>query len=221
MARRIESALAEPAAQSWESVRDQIKSDFAAKSHVLYNRSQCQYPDGSDLLAQAVWGLADGIRNETVHKMRDALNAAASNHFSRMTWNHIRESTLNENRLAIGALREIGEISDNGAGLIDEALRQTDLRIVVRSDIDTLGRPVEYLAGPQVKALEKPECEESNEGNESGKPKNGGPSLLTILRWVAGLLSIAAAIAALAGVTVWDIFPIPCDLPIFSLLPRC
>ena len=278
--RRIKSALAQDPAQSWESVRDRIKADFADDFRVLYNRAQIDYPDGSDLIAQAVRGVADGIRSETVRKMevaiestlggdnstseewsevkarvqrdnrlalgmlssvgasdplaeavrsqaqkvrsgtvrkmRGALTDAVPNHSSRMElWNPIREIALSENRLAIGALREIGGISDSGAGLLDEALGQTDLRIAVRCDIDPSGRPVEYLAGTQAKLPESSECE-----NPHGKG-DGGKSSFDILRVAAILLSITAALATLIGVTVWDILPIPCDLPIFSLLPRC
>lgn len=227
MTRRIESAIAEDPAQSWESVRERIKGEFAAESRILYNRAVCQYPDGSDLLAEAVGRIAPQIRGETVRKMRDALTNAVPNHSSRMAlWSQVREIALSENRLSIGALREIGEISDNGAGLLDQALSQTDLRIVLRCDIDP-ARPVEYLAGPQAKMPEKPECEKTDERNGDGETENGDGDcktpLSTILRRVAVLLIITAAIAALIDVTVWDILPnpIPCDLPIFSWLPRC
>ena len=222
MTRRIESAIAENPAQSWESVRERIKGDFAKESRILYNRAVCQYPDGSDLLAEAVGRVADDIRKDTVHKMQDALNNAIPIRSSRMAlWSQVRESALSENRLAIGALREIGEISDNGAGLLDQALRQTDLRIVLRYDIDP-ARPVEYLAGPQAKMPENPECEKPDEGNGDGETENGDGKT-SIPRWVAVLLTIAAVITALIGVTVWDILPIPipCDLPLFSWLPRC
>lgn len=225
MTRRIESAIAEDPAQSWESVRERVKGDFAKKSRILYNRAVCQYPDGADLLAEAVGRIAPQIRSETVSKMRDALNAAVPNRSSRMAlWSQVREIALSKNRLAIGALREIGEISDNGAGLLNQALSQTDLRIVLRCDIDP-ARPVEYLAGPQAKMPENPECEKTDEGNVDGETENGDckTPFLTILRRVAVLLSITVAIAALIDVTVWDILPIPipCDLAIFSWLPRC
>lgn len=219
---RIESAVAENPAQSWESVRERIKEEFAAKSRILYNRAVCQYPDGSDLLAEAVGRAAPQIRNETVSKMEVALNNAVPIRSSRMAlWSQVSEIALSENRLAIGALREIGEISDNGAGLLDQALMQTDLRIVHRYDIDP-ARPVEYLAGPQVNGPEDPECEKTDEGNGDGETENGDGKT-SIPRWVAVLLIITAAIVALIGVTVWDILPIPipCDIPLFSWLPRC
>ena len=164
----------------------------------------------SEPFPEAVRSQAPRIRIAIVRKMRDALTDAVPNHSSRMElWNPIRKIALSENCLATGALREIGDISDSGAGLLDEALRQTDLRIVVRCDIDPSGRPVEYLAGAQAQLPENPECEKPNESRSN-------------LRLVVVLLSIAA-IATLIGVTVWDILPIPipCDLPVFSLLPRC
>ncbi len=208
----IESALADGNSTSdeWTEVKAGIQRDNRLALGMLASVG------ASDPLAEAVRSQAPRIRSETVSKMRDALTDAVPIHSSRMElWNPIREIALSENRLAIGALREMGEISNNGAGLLDEALRQTDLKIVVRRDIDPSGRPVEYLAGSQAKLPENPECEKP-----PGKG-NGGRSNFDILRLAAVLLSIAAAIATLIGVTVWDILPIPCDLPIFSLLPRC
>ena len=214
--RRIESALSEDRTQSWESVRDRIKADFADEFRVLYNRALIRSPDGSDLIAEVVGGIAPQVRSDTVREMRDALVFAVEN-APRVgaLWSSTRQDIICENNAAIGMLAQYDQSAQDGDALLNGALQELRGRVWLVDRCDVVpGRKVKYLTN------QPPECGKSNKCN-GGEPKNGGWQILPILKWVAALLSIAAAIATLIGVTVWDILPIPCDLPIFSWLPRC
>ena len=224
MARGIESALANAPSQSWESTRDRIKADFAAESCALYKQAQCSYPDGSDLIVAVVQGIAPQVQSDTVRKMRVALVSAVENApRNEVLWREVRRDIISENNAAIGMLAQHAPSALDGYALLDEARSQTGLRIVCKYGIDLdPGLPVEYLARPEANGQETSECEKP-EPRWRKRIRRFFDSLFGGLRWVGVLLSIIAAIATLIGVTVWDILPIPipCDLPIFSLLPRC
>ena len=215
--RRVESALSEDRAQSWESVRDQIKSDFSDEFRVLYNRALIRSPDGSDLIAEVVGDISPQVRGDTVREMRDALVFAVEN-APRVgaLWSSTRQDIIGENNAAIGMLAEYDSSAPDGDALLNGALQELRCKVYLVDRCDVApGRNVKYLTNqPPV------ECKKPNGVNGNGKPENGG---WPILKRVAVLLGIAAAIAGLIDVTVWDILPIPipCDLPLFSWLPRC
>ena len=217
--RRIKSALAEDRAQSWESVRDRIKTDFAEEFRVLHKRTQITYPDGSDLIAEVVGDIAPQVPGDTVRKMRDALVSAADNSpRPGALWSSTRKEIISKNSMAIGMLAQHDQSAPDGDALLSEALQELSGRVwFVTHKVG--GEERKYLTNRRPAEHEK--RDECDEGNDGGKTETEGWPILLILRWVAVLLSITAAIAALIGVTVWDILPIPCDLPLFSWLPRC
>ena len=107
---RIQSALAEDPAQSWGAVRERVKGDFAAKSRVLYNEAKCQYPDGSDLLAEVVERIVPQIRDETARKMEVAIESALGDGNSPTAeWMEVKADIQKANRLALGILASVGE----------------------------------------------------------------------------------------------------------------
>ena len=210
--RRIQSALAEDRAQSWESVRDRIKADFAEEFRVLYNRALIRSPDGSDLIAEVAGGIAPQVRSATVGKMRDALVSAVEN-APRVgaLWSSTRQEIISANSAAIGMLAQYDISAPDGDALLKEALQELSGRVWL-VDAPEVAPNARFLTNrcPEPPPPVPP-------------PNNGVSGPTPRLKWLHIALTTLAAVATLIGVTVWDILPIPipCDLPIFSLLPRC
>ena len=153
MAARVMSEIRDNPESDWASVSERIKREFAGESETLYSQAQCDYPDGSDLIREAAAGRAPQIRNDAIGKIRAALVAEIENSRRGMAlWSSVKEKILRDNRLAIGALREIGASSaPDVSDLIGDALDNSGLRIVSRDDV-LPGRIVKYLVKPRDEA---------------------------------------------------------------------
>ena len=153
MARRVISEIRENPESDWASASGRIKREFACESEALYSQAQCDYPDGSDLIAEAAARRASQIRDDVVGNMATALVAEIENSRLGMAlWSSVKEKILSENRLAIGALRESGLSSaPDGSDLIGDALNNSGLRVVSRDDV-LPGRIVKYLVKPRDEA---------------------------------------------------------------------
>ena len=150
MAARVVSEIRENPASDWASASGRIKREFARESETLYRRAQCDFPDGSDLIAEAAARRASQIRSAAVGNMQAALIAEIESAPRGMAlWSSVKDKILRENSLAIGALRESRPPSaPDGADLIGEALNKSGLRIASRDDI-LPGRSIEYLVKPR------------------------------------------------------------------------
>ena len=153
MARRVISEIRENPESDWASASGRIKREFAVESETLYSQAQCDYPDGSDLIAEAAAGRAPQIRDIAVGNMKTALIAEIENSRLCMAlWSSVKEKILRDNRLAIGALRESGASSaPDGSDLIGDAVDNSGLRVVSRDDV-LPGRIVKYLVKPRDEA---------------------------------------------------------------------
>ena len=153
MAARVMSEIRENPESDWQSASGRIKREFARESETLYRRAQCDYPDGSDLIAEAAARRASQIRSAAVGKMEAALVAEIENSPRGMAlWSSVREEILRDNSLAIGALREIRPSSaPDGSDLIGDALDRSGLRLASRDDV-LPGRIVKYLVKPRDEA---------------------------------------------------------------------
>ena len=212
MAARVMSEIRENPESDWAFASERIKREFAGESATLYCQAQCDYRDGSDLIAEAVAHEASQIQDIAVGNMKTALVSAVENSPRGMAlWSSVKEDILRENNLAIGALREYGLSAPDGSDLVGDALDASGLRIVSRCDV-LPGRKVKYI----MKGRGKDPCPE-----EKRKGDVWPPRLLRSLTWVHVIIGIAAALSALIGITIWDIIPIPCDLWPFYQLPRC
>ena len=216
IAMRINSDIAKDPAQNWESVRDRIKADFADEFRVLYNRALIRSPDGSDLLAQAVGGIASKVRSETVRKMRDALMSAFENPPKiRALWSSTRQDIINKNKAAIGMLAQHDPSAPDGDALLNAALQELSGRVWL-VDAPEVAPDAQFLTTRRPKPPQPDPPNGGDNGRKSRQPPNW-------LKWLQIVVALLAAVATLIGVTVWDILPIPipCNLPIFSWLPRC
>ena len=150
MAARVVSEIRENPDADWQSVSGRIKREFARESEMLYRRAQCDFPDGSDLIAEAAARRASQIRSAAVGNMQAALVAEIENSPRGMAlWSSVKDKILRGSSLAIGALRESRPPSaPDGSDLIGEALNKSGLRVVSRDDI-LPGRSIEYLVKPR------------------------------------------------------------------------
>jgi len=216
MVARVLSETRENPELDWPSASERIKREFAGESETLYRQAQCDYPDGSDLIAEAVAHEAPQIRDIAVGNMKTALVSAVENSSQKMAlWSSVKEKILRENSLAIGALREYGLSSPDSSDLIEKALHNSRLWVVSRDDVSRC-RKVEYLVTEPLPPIGIPSHEENDKGDR-------WPSRLLrfLLNRAYVIICLLAALFALIGITIWDIIPIPCDLWPFYQLPRC
>ncbi len=218
---------------NWGEVRENMLRDNVFMIGLLSEVGKSK-PDGSDLIKQAVEKQVSEVRKYTLNKMQsyivDSVENASSN---RLLWSKVRDNLKNDNTLAIGLLSELGECDHYGDGLIERAKDNESYKVTLEYDTKTLpGRTIVYIR--QNRVIEPPPprnwlvrllraiwVRTISGGGEQSSERKWLPRLLSAVNWTRAIIGLIVVLLALLGITLSDLFTIPCDIWPFSLSNRC